>query len=108
MQYRIVSVSAPLALLATVGFARPSTLQGQARSASRPVSVATQMRILAADRAVRWAAAAPVVHCSPAPLTERPQASGEFARPRVVPLEEAFLDATMVKRTPWTSQTSPR
>jgi hypothetical protein len=57
------------------------------------------MRILAADRAARWAAAAPVVHCSPAPLTERPQASGEFARPRVAPLEEAFLDAAMVKRT---------
>jgi hypothetical protein len=49
-------------------------------------------------RAVRWASASSVIHCAPAPLTERPGVQAELARPHVVPLEEAFADAQSVQR----------
>jgi hypothetical protein len=39
-----------------------------------------------------------VIHCAPAPLTEHPGVQAEFARPHVVPLEEAFADAQSVQR----------
>jgi hypothetical protein len=50
-------------------------------------------------RAVRWATSVPAIPCSPAPLTERVGAQAEYARPHVVPLEEAFADAQSVKRS---------
>jgi hypothetical protein len=79
-----------------------SPLQAQARSAAETTpahpDASTLLGALAHYRAVRWASASPVIQCAPAPLTERPQAESELARPRVVPLEEAFADAESVKR----------
>lgn len=54
---------------------------------------------IANDRAAQWAAAARVIHCGPAPLTERPGIQAEFARPHVAPLESAFADAARVNRS---------
>ena len=76
--------------------------QAQARpareTASSHLSASALLTALASYRSVRWASASPVVHCSPAPLTERPGAQSELARPRVVPILEAFADAQSVKR----------
>lgn len=99
MQYRIVSALAAPVLLATMGFTHPSALQAQAASAPRPFAAAAQLATLARERAARWVAATPVIHCSPAPLTERPGTAAELARPHVLPLEDAFFDAALVKRT---------
>jgi hypothetical protein len=99
MQYRIVpSVAAPV-LLAVAGFVRPPALEAQTASAARPITVATRLETLSRERAARWTGAVRVIDCAPAPLTERPGSPGELARPHVVPLEEAFLDAATVKRT---------
>jgi hypothetical protein len=77
-------------------------LEAQARSAPETTSMhpdaSTLLSALAHYRAVRWASASPVIQCVPAPLTERPEAESELARPRVIPLEEAFADAQSVKR----------
>lgn len=99
MQYRIVPAVAAPVLLAVAGFTRPPVLPAQTASAARPIPAATRLEILTGERAARWAASAPVIRCAPAPLTEHPSSSGELARPRVAPLEEAFLDAATVKRT---------
>lgn len=85
-------------LLSIGGLTVPSLLRAQTEVALRPSPVATELGRRTQSRAVRWAAVAPVIHCGPAPLTERPGAAAEVARPRVVPLEEAFLDAALVKR----------
>src|SRR5687767_2059566 len=98
MQYRISPAVAPV-LLAIAGLTRPSALQAQAAAGARLVPAATRLGTLSRERAVRWAEAAPLIRCAPAPLTERPATAGEFARPHVAPLEEAFLDAAAVKRT---------
>jgi hypothetical protein len=86
------------AVLSVAGLTVPSVLQGQTEVAMRPSPVAAELGRRTESRAVRWAAVAPVIHCGPAPLTERPGAAADLARPRVVPLEEAFLDAAIVKR----------
>ena len=99
MQYRIVpAVTAPL-LFAIAGLSRPSPVLAQAASAPGLTSAMTHLGALSRERAARWAAARPVIHCAPAPLTERPGVAGEVARPHVTPLEEAFLDAAIAKRT---------
>jgi hypothetical protein len=97
MQNRIVPSMA--ALLAVAGFVHPPVLEAQTASAARPITVATRLERLSRERAARWTGAAPGIFCAPAPLTERPGSPGELARPHVVPLEEAFLDAATVKRT---------
>ena len=98
MQSRIkAALTAPI-LLALAGFATPRTLSAQTVSA-RPSPAVLQLGALSRERAERWADATPAIHCSPAPLTERPAAAGEMGRPHVAPLEEAFLDAAVVKRT---------
>jgi hypothetical protein len=99
MQYRIAPAVAAPVLLAVAGFTRPPILEAQVASAARPVTVAMRLERLSRGRADRWTAAAPVIRCAPAPLTERPGSTAELARPHVVPLEEAFLDAATVKRT---------
>jgi hypothetical protein len=71
-------------------------LRAQAASAAPR---AVQLESLSRVRARHWAAMTPAIRCTPAPLTERPTAAAEFARPRVLPLEAAFLDAATVKRT---------
>jgi hypothetical protein len=76
--------------------------QAQARFSDEPApshfSPPVLLSALANYRSVRWASAAPVIHCEPAPLTERPGAQLELARPHVVPIEETFADAQSVKR----------
>jgi hypothetical protein len=82
------------------GASAPAALQAQRPLAElAPDTRAGQLESLSRQRVLRWAATAPTIRCAPAPLTERPTAGAEFARPRVVPLEAAFLDAFIVKRT---------
>jgi hypothetical protein len=90
------AVSAPI-LLALAGLATPRTLSAQ--GSARPSPAVLQLGALSRERAERWADATPAIHCAPAPLTERPAAAGELSRPHVAPLEAAFLDAAVVKRT---------
>src|SRR3954470_393609 len=89
----------PLAVSLMVGGAgviAPATLHAQRAAAP---TLAGQIESLSRERVQRWAATTPKIRCAPAPLTERPTASAEFARPGVVPLEAAFLDAVIVKRS---------
>jgi hypothetical protein len=107
MSSRSLAVLTISGVLAVTSLAGASRLQAQTAPASRfhPDSVvsgtpvASQLSVLSRDRAVRWATAGRVLHCGPAPLTERPGIESEFARPRVVPLESAFADAARVKRS---------
>ena len=99
MQYRMVFTVAAPVLLATAGLIRPPVLEAQTASAARPLTAATRLEALSRRRAARWTAATPAIRCAPAPLTERPDSPARVARPRVAPLEEAFLDAATVKRT---------
>jgi hypothetical protein len=85
-------------VLSLAGLTTPSLLQAQTEVALRPSPVAVELGRRSQSRVVRWAAVAPVIHCGPAPLTEQPGAAAEISRPRVLPLEEAFLDAAIVKR----------
>jgi hypothetical protein len=99
------ALAAPI-LLAIAGFASPGPVHAQAFSA-RPSAAVLQLSALSRERSARWADAAPAIRCAPAPLTENPAAAGEVGRPHVAPLEEAFLDATVVKRT-FASRANPR
>jgi hypothetical protein len=98
------AVAAPI-LLAIAGVVPSGALQAQAVSA-RPSPAVVQLGALSRERAERWADAAPAIRCAPAPLTESPAAAGEAGRPHVAPLEGAFLDAAIVKRT-FASRTTP-
>jgi hypothetical protein len=95
MQHRAIALVAPL-VLALGGLVVPPALNAQAATAAPR---AVELESLSRERARRWAATTPSIRCVPAPLSERPTAAAEFARPRVLPLEAAFLDATTVKRT---------
>jgi hypothetical protein len=90
------------AVTAFVGLTAAAEVQAQARFANQPASLALSapalLSALANYRAVRWASSSRVIHCAPAPLTERPGVQSEMARPTVVPIEEAFADAQSVKR----------
>ncbi|MGH7510372.1 MAG: hypothetical protein ACREMZ_13005 [Gemmatimonadales bacterium] len=94
-------------VLAVTSLAAGSDLQAQAAPASRfhldsavpPALLAVELNALTRDRTARWATSAHVIHCGPAPLTERPGVESEFARPRVTPLESAFADAAAAKRS---------
>jgi hypothetical protein len=88
---------APILLLAAVAVV-PSRVEAQG-PAHRPSPAMLQLGALSRERAMRWAVATPAIRCAPAPLTESPSAAGEAGRPHVAPLEEAFLDAAIVKRT---------
>ena len=81
------------------GLSAPAGLHAQhTTSTYASTTAAGQLESLSRVRVERWAATTPRLRCGPAPLTERPTAGAEFARPRVVPLEAAFLDAVIVKR----------
>ena len=95
MQHRTIALVAPL-ILGIAGLAGAPLVQAQVATAAPR---ALQLESLSRERARVWAAATPAIRCAPAPLTERPTAAAEFARPRVLPLEAAFLDAVTVKRT---------
>jgi hypothetical protein len=90
------------AAVVLAGLTAAPAIQAQARFASQPTSshlaAPALLSALANYRAVRWASASPVIHCAPAPLTERPGAQLELARPAVVPMEESFADAQSVRR----------
>src|SRR4051812_22784901 len=88
-----------LVLSILAGSAVPTMLPAQMRGPGVSQG-ARQHRLesLAHERSLRWLQTAPVVHCGPAPLTERPTASAEFGRGSVAPLESAFLDAVTVQR----------
>jgi hypothetical protein len=99
MQHRVIALVAPL-ILGLAGVTAPAAAQAQAAHvAPVPASRAVHLELLSRERVRQWAASAPRIECAPAPLTERPTAGAEFARPRVAPLEAAFLDAATVKRT---------
>ena len=98
MQSPIPAALAAPILLAFAAAVPSGPLQAQAASA-RPTPAVQQLGVLSRERAERWADAAPAIRCAPAPLTESPTAAGEAGRPHVAPLEEAFLDAAIVKRT---------
>ena len=85
-------------LLVALGLGRATTLQAQSSAVGPANDTAARLAARSRERAVEWHEAAPVVHCAPAPLIERPGASAEVARPRVAPLEQAFLDAALVRR----------
>src|ERR1700694_4102119 len=98
MQSRIKAALTASIFLALAGVATPRTLSAQTVSA-RPSPAVLQLGALTRERAERWADATQAIPCSPAPLADRPAAAGEVGRPHVAPLEEAFLDAAVVKRT---------
>ena len=95
MQHQALALVAAL-VLGMAGAAVPAALRAQAAPAAPR---AVQLESLSRERVRHWAATTPAIRCAPAPLTERPTAAAEFARPRVLPLEAAFLDAATVKRT---------
>jgi len=95
MQHQALALVAAL-VLGMAGVAVPPALRAQAAPAAPR---AVQLESLSRERVRHWAATTPAIRCAPAPLTERPTAAAEFARPRVLPLEAAFLDAATVKRT---------
>jgi hypothetical protein len=99
------ALAAPILLALAGAVSSGGALQAQTVSPS-PSTAVLQLGALSRERAVRWADAVPAIRCAPAPLTENPAAAGEAARPHVAPLEEAFLDAAIVKRT-FASRTVP-
>lgn len=105
MQSPISAALAAPILLAIAGVVPSGALRAQSIS-PRPSPAMLQLGALSRERSERWADAAPAIRCAPAPLTESPAAAGEAARPRVTPLEEAFLDAEIVQRT-FASRTAP-
>jgi hypothetical protein len=97
------------AMLAAGYLLSSSALQAQTAGSRRESSTALRLGVLAHEHSNDWARSAPVIHCGPAPLTERPGVAAEFSRPRVLPLETAFLDAATAKRllTLWSSGARP-
>ena len=102
MHYDSLTMIRSSAAIVLAGLTAAPAVQAQTRFASEPTSshlaAHALLSALANYRAVRWASASPVIHCAPAPLTERPGAQSELARPPVAPIEEAFADAQSVKR----------
>jgi choline dehydrogenase-like flavoprotein len=99
MPYRSTMALAVPALVAATGLTVPSLLRAQAAATRRISPTALELGALSRERAYRWVAAAPVVRCGPAPLTEHPAAAAEMGRPHVAPLEATYLDAANAKRT---------
>lgn len=104
MKYPTISMLAPVML--ALAMSRAAVLQAQSPAFGSADETAARLAARSRERAREWDQATPVIHCAPAPLTERPGASAEAARPRLVPLEQAFLDAAIVRReVPARSQT---
>jgi len=98
MLYRPTKALAVPALVAAAGLTVTSLLDAQVAATRRMSPTALQLGALTRERAFRWVAAAPVIRCMPAPLTERPGGAEELARPRVAPLEATFFDAAIAQR----------
>lgn len=103
MHYRSFATIISSGVVGLASLAGAPRLSAQARFAaesSYPALPPTELlSALTQYRAVRWATSIPAIPCSPAPLTERVGVGAEYARPHVVPLEEAFADAQSVKRS---------
>jgi hypothetical protein len=103
MQYRSFAAVISSGVIGLASLAGTPTLHAQTRfaleSSRLELPPTSLLSALSQYRAVRWATSVHVIHCSPAPLTERPGVQAEYARPNVVPLEEAFADAQSVKRS---------
>jgi hypothetical protein len=91
---RILPAAALVSLFA-MGDQGMALAQSSARQAES--TTAALLDILARERAQRWAGSVPSIRCAPAPLTEQPGAAAQEARPHVLPLESAFLDAVSVR-----------
>lgn len=96
---RIPLAPFPAAMVVAFTAAPPADLRAQDAVTHRVSATAAQIGARSRERAAQWANATPPIHCGPAPLTERPGSPGELARPHILPLEAAFLDAVTVKRT---------
>ena len=96
MRYPTISMMAPMMLV--LGMSRAGALQAQSQAFGSANDTGARLAARSRERAKEWNQAAPVIHCVPAPLTERPGAAAEAGRPRVAPLEQAFLDAAIVRR----------
>lgn len=94
MPYRSLAVVA--AVLAVTSVVGTSSVHAQSAPASR----------FHQDSNVRPSPASHVLHCGPAPLTERPGIQWEFSQPHVALLETAFADAARVKRSVATLRTN--
>jgi hypothetical protein len=98
MHCRIFPALALPALLAIVGLSAPSVAHAQAAvQPTRQLASSAYLHALSRERAARWAEASGPIRCGPAPLVERVDWALAANRPRVVPLEEAFLDAARAK-----------
>jgi hypothetical protein len=83
-----------------VALSAPPVARAQGKPAGiSPAPTAIRLQSLSRARADDWLASAPVIHCSPAPLTERPTAAAELRRHGVAPMEATFLDAAIAKGT---------
>jgi len=85
-------------MVLAIGLSRTPALRAQSSVSPASRETANQIERRSLERASQWSGAAPVIHCGPAPLTERPGAAEELARPRVAILEAAFLDAASVRQ----------
>lgn len=83
------SLAASAFALAVTSLAGTSHAHAQSSSASR----------FHEDLNLASGTARHVLHCGPAPLTERPGIQWEFSRPQVAQLETAFAEAARVKRS---------
>jgi hypothetical protein len=105
MRYRSLAAFMMSGALAVTSLPGAAGLHAQAVSRSHrdPALAGTPttrlLSTLSRNRAARWTTAARAIRCAPAPLTERPGIESEFARPRVTPLESAFADAALAKRS---------
>src|SRR4051812_31863070 len=86
------------AMFVALGMTRAAVLEAQSTRLGSTSDTATRLAIRSQQRTSAWKDAAPIIHCGPAPLTERPGASADAARPHLAPLEQAFLDAAVVRR----------
>src|SRR3954470_3426301 len=86
------------AVVVALGMTRAAVLEAQSTKFGSTIDAATRLAIRSQQRTSASKDAAPIMHCAPAPLTERPGASADAARPHLAPLEQAFLDAAVVRR----------
>ncbi len=95
---RSPTISMMAAMMVALGMSRTAVLQAQSQAFRSADETAARLAIRSRERARKWNEATPVLHCAPAPLTERPGAWAAAGRPRLAPLEQAFLDAAIVRR----------
>lgn len=99
MRYPRMSMMAMMApVVVALGISRAPVLQAQSPAFGSADETAARLANRSKERAREWDQATPVIHCAPAPLTERPDVAAEAERPRLAPLEQTFLDAAIVRR----------